>query len=56
MVSVKEAAKRLNCHTTTVQRMIRRGELHGHKLTQAKTSPYRIYLADLEEYIKANRT
>jgi excisionase family DNA binding protein len=48
-VSTKEAAKQLGVGTSTVVRMIHRGDLDAYKKTLAKRSPYRIYQHSIDE-------
>lgn len=54
-VSLQEAANRLNVSKSTASRLYRSGLLHGYKLTPAKNSPLRIYVASITRYLAALR-
>lgn len=48
-VSTTEAAEMLGVGTSTVVRMIHRGDLQAYKKTLAKHSAFRIYVDSIEE-------
>jgi excisionase family DNA binding protein len=48
-VSTKEAAKQLGVGTSTVVRMIHRGDLDAYKKTLAKRSPFRVYQSSIDD-------
>ncbi len=48
-VSTTKAAEMLGVATTTVVRMIHRGDLRAFKLTPAKHSSFRVYVSSIEE-------
>ncbi len=50
MLSISEAAKRLNVSVDTVRRRLTAGELKGHKFGRA----WRIQVSDLNAYIHAS--
>lgn len=50
-VSTREAAEILNVGTSTIVRMIHRGDLDAHKKTLAPHSPFRIYQSSLEHVL-----
>lgn len=50
-MTANEAARILGVSPATIARMVRRGELRGHKLSLARNSPLRIYRASVEELL-----
>ncbi len=54
-VSTREAAEILGVGTSTVIRMIHRGDLQGYKKTPAKRSAFRVYFDSIEE-VKRQRS
>jgi excisionase family DNA binding protein len=49
--TVAEAARTLGLSRQTVRRLIKTGQLSGHRLTMATRSAYRIDSASLQTYI-----
>jgi excisionase family DNA binding protein len=48
-VSTKEAAEMLGVGTTTINRMIHRGDLDAYRKTPVKYSPFRVYKSSIEK-------
>ncbi|MFW6116183.1 MAG: helix-turn-helix domain-containing protein [bacterium] len=48
-ISTKEAAEMLGVATSTVNRMINRGDLKAYKKTPVKYSPFRVYKSSVEK-------
>lgn len=49
-MTTRQAAEILQLHPVTIVRMIRRGELQGHKKTRAKNSPYLVETESVNSY------
>lgn len=54
-VSTRKAAEILGVASSTIVRMIHRGDLAAHKKTLAKHSAFRVYVDSLEE-VKSQRS
>lgn len=50
--SIVEVAEILELDRTTVLGLIKRGHLEGFKITLGVTSPYRVYLDTVQEFIR----
>jgi len=52
LLSVKQAAHKFNVHPNTIFKWLRAGKLKGYKVG----GQWRIYLEDLEAFMKCNST
>ena len=51
-VSTQEAMQMIGVSKATVSRLIRDGDLEAYKLTPKITSPYRIYVDSIEQFLE----
>lgn len=56
LLTIGEAAERADCHSETIRRAVRSGELPAHQDRLKSGHPYMIAVDDLERFIEARRS